>query len=86
MNKDIYINMLVVITAILVMAMGIGLAAGAEPATVDISAQTPCHFVDSVISAASYHSTALIASRELFPQGITPEEQSCSNQPKGRLT
>ena len=86
MSRNFFINSLVALFAAVVMLLGIKLAAAAEPATVDISAQTPCHFVDPVISAASYHSTALIASRELFPQGITPEEQSCSNQPKGRLT
>ncbi len=33
--------------------------------------------------AAIHHSAALIASREFSPSGVTPEEQSRSNQPKG---
>ena len=48
MNKDVYINMLVAITAVvLVMAMGMRLAAAAEPPTVINLTQTPCQFVES---------------------------------------
>ena len=47
MNKDVYINMLVAITAVLAMAMGIRLAAAAEPVTVIDLTQTPCQFVES---------------------------------------
>ncbi len=83
MSRDSLINSLVALFSAVVMLLGIKLAAAAEPATVDTPTQTPCSFVESGQRVPSYHAVALIASRELSPQGITPEEQSCSNQPKG---
>ncbi len=48
MNKDVYINKLVAITAVLlVMAMGMRLTGAAEPATVIDLTQAPCQFVES---------------------------------------
>ena len=47
MDRDVYIDMLVAITVVLVMAMGMRLAAAAESTTVISLTQTPCQFVES---------------------------------------
>ena len=73
--KSIVIRSILTAGALVATQVGFSAAFATSPATVINLTQTPCHFVDSRNSVASYHSTALIASRELFPQGITPEEQ-----------
>ena len=67
MSRDFFIDSLVALFTAVVMLLGIKLAAAAEPTTVDISTEPPCHVVDSVISAASYHAAAFIVPRELSP-------------------
>ncbi len=47
MNKDVYINKMVAITALLVIALGVGAAFAAAPATVINLTQTACQFLES---------------------------------------
>ncbi len=58
MSRDLFLTCLVAFFSVVVMLLGIKLAAAAEPATVDISSHAPCHVVDSGNRVASYHSAA----------------------------
>lgn len=56
MSRDFLINSLVAWFAVVVMLLGIKLAAAAESATVDSPTQSSCQFVEFENSLASYHS------------------------------
>ncbi len=56
MSREFLINCFVVLFSVVVMLLGIKLAAAAESATVDTPSQTPRPFVEIEYSPASYHS------------------------------